>query len=891
MNNRKDGDLLQYEQKILNRVIDRMDQVLDNLDGKAKEYVKEGKKARAAGAYENYFALLLAEKGLKDTKENRQKLLQARDELYDSRLELILDDDKDITEVLVGDHSFLNKDEVLVFNRNRPICRPFWGGQVPEKFEFDNYDENGRFIAHVRGKLKLSRNINLHFTKVKDVMHLFPLTKEEQEELIVDILTQELLERRKDNEWRSILRSIQKKQKEIVLSPLKNNLIVQGCAGSGKTMIMLQRLPIVLMDNPLILQKNNIYIITPSKTYIQLAKNMTEQLEIADLKMGILRDYYDYAISKYIQNEESYGEIDLTVKLDYEDEKYIYSDVCIYDIKKYIRGLLERYELDLFNEYQELNIPYPKEDKNIYAMKIQAELLKQQKIINANNDALRGIYRQFKFVYNNLVTFDEVLKNRVTTIERTIRRKITEQKEIIAIAEKELLKLDEQQNEVAWKNRQIKIENANKYINAYLQELQELSEDTEYAKTIESVEKSLSDIIEENDVLNNEFEKAPTRDVYDVIGGLEVILRKYGLISEKIKMCSDKYDIYVESIEVKYRKCGELLNNLLQIEKRYLRYEKYDKLIHHADEFLKKTKSIMSDMHKYVLEKVKLKADEKGNIKAIKASPYLYAQMLYQYYGVPNGAKETLITIDEAQGLAVEEIRLIHNLNSNKVIFNLFGDVNQHIENTKGIDDWDELDTIADFKLESMKENYRNASQITDYCNNKFENLNMRPMNTAGKGVHQYEEESEFIEKIIKQFVDVNRIKQSAIIVKDLVEAEYIKDKFSKFINKIEDLTGEEYSTHRTKWNLMTIDNAKGLEFNTVIALSGRMTNNEKYIAYTRALDELFVYDGDLDLIVYEEKLKRLIEEEEKNKLEKKKTEKSEKKAKEQKKKNRHRQQ
>ena len=40
-------------------------------------------------------------------------------------------------------------------------------------------------------------------------------------------------------------------------------MIVQGCAGSGKSMIMLHRLPIILYDNPKSLNRSNLYIITP----------------------------------------------------------------------------------------------------------------------------------------------------------------------------------------------------------------------------------------------------------------------------------------------------------------------------------------------------------------------------------------------------------------------------------------------------------------------------------------------------------------------------------------------------------------------------------------------------------------------------------------------------
>ena len=59
----------------------------------------------------------------------------------------------------------------------------------------------------------------------------------------------------------------------------------------------------------------------------------------------------------------------------------------------------------------------------------------------------------------------------------------------------------------------------------------------------------------------------------------------------------------------------------------------------------------------------------------------------------------------------------------------------------------------------------------------------------------------------------------------------------------------------RNKWNLMMAEQAKGLEFETVFAISGRMGENEKYIAYTRALNELYVYDEEIALIEYEEKV------------------------------------
>lgn len=96
--------------------------------------------------------------------------------------------------------------------------------------------------------------------------------------IISDEFLQELLERRSTPEFKNIVFSIQKKQGEIIQAPYNRNMIVQGCAGSGKSMIMLHRLPIILYDNPKSLNRSNLYIITPSQMYIDMAENMRHTL-------------------------------------------------------------------------------------------------------------------------------------------------------------------------------------------------------------------------------------------------------------------------------------------------------------------------------------------------------------------------------------------------------------------------------------------------------------------------------------------------------------------------------------------------------------------------------------------------------------------------------------
>ena len=54
---------------------------------------------------------------------------------------------------------------------------------------------------------------------------------------------------------------------------------------------------------------------------------------------------------------------------------------------------------------------------------------------------------------------------------------------------------------------------------------------------------------------------------------------------------------------------------------------------------------------------------------------------------------------------------------------------------------------------------------------------------------------------------------------------------------------GEKGRISRSKINVMSVYESKGLEFTSVVVASEGMTDGEKYIAYTRALNELAVLE------------------------------------------------
>ena len=239
--------------------------------------------------------------------------------------------------------------------------------------------------------------------------------------------------------------------------------------------------------------------------------------------------------------------------------------------------------------------------------------------------------------------------------------------------------------------------------------------------------------------------------------------------------------------------------------------------------------------------------DKSGNPYALPCSPYMYLQIVYHFKGCHNEQKESLITIDEAQNLMPEELRLIRAVNNDRVVLNLFGDVKQHMEGSKGVDTWKSFERIVPFKKYNMRENYRNARQVTNYCNKRF-GLNMRAINLDGKGVHIIPGEIGFEQTLRRLFMRPQNPGLSCIIVKNRQEAEEILALVPEYANRIQKLAIEPRELHKNRWNLMTVEQTKGLEFETVVAVSGRMSENEKYVAYTRALDELYVFDAEMSL-------------------------------------------
>lgn len=212
---------------------------------------------------------------------------------------------------------------------------------------------------------------------------------------------------------------------------------------------------------------------------------------------------------------------------------------------------------------------------------------------------------------------------------------------------------------------------------------------------------------------------------------------------------------------------------------------------------------------------------------------YLTLRFCTLYYSRPRGVVDSYLNIDEAQDISMVEYGLLREILGNKCVFNLYGDINQALFPEKCVMDWEELREIVGQSVYVLNEDYRNTLQITEYCNRAF-SAEIYPIGIKGAPVAELDwpKGVAWLAKLKK----ANPNYRAAVIVHR--EMETLRDDLTRAMPK-KSLSW--HSVDDAKVSVLTVEQAKGLEFEVVLVLSQGMEINEQYIAFTRALEHLCV--------------------------------------------------
>ena len=649
--------------------------------------------------------------------------------------------------------------------------------------------------------------------------------------------------RKRQHNLTDIFVTIQENQNKIVNSDFRKNIIVQGCAGSGKTMVLLHRLSALKYRNNYFDFSSKAMILTPNEQFSLHIKGLAEGLQIGNIHRVSVEQYYIDMLMQYDKmfKPENKTSSEMFVRQDYVD--YIYSDQFRQDFDDaYDKVMAERNTLiDALNSLTEAMrqeqriISLEDDSKVILQLKNAVEMMsgivqRQDQVVDAAKEELEKHITRKNFLEKRIPETQQfasgIVKETLSRVYAKIATYMKEKEEAISEFENQLQNLTEEQ---------LKVQKA---FNPFGKraKLEQLENDIMKQKDVISKAKKQLDAEKE---IFSELQDEKTDE--EIVSWMRLVAQYIKSVQEDVRLCNNTKEEFINYSQ-EFSEIDQLIDDA---EKKYndVQENQYPDDVKRMIKYLNEKVGEYGILETYqmVFDEAVHKFKEENDVKNINGKYHrydFYAQLLFamKFFKRVYGTLE-FMCIDEGQDLAVNEYRLIYELNQKNVIYNIFGDTNQLMKPGRGIDDWTSLDKEFSAQMFTLNENYRNTNQITKFCNSSF-GMDVLQTGVDGPSVREIPRRD-----LEKELADLNvTTERIAILVpRGVQKKKYIDtDILPKDIAK---LVGDNMDNGYIA--VMYVDEVKGIEFDKVFVVGNKMARNEKYIAYTRALSELILVVDD----------------------------------------------
>lgn len=586
--------------------------------------------------------------------------------------------------------------------------------KIPLKrhFTFDNFElKNYRdeINDYVEGFIKqidaetLSRNTDAMFTRL-------------------------LEESRNEQEVHDIIRTIRSNQYDIISSDFDTNIVVNGCAGSGKTMILYHRLSFMAYNDAERFAPERCFVVTPTARYSSINSKLFEKLQLNDINNKTPDDFVRYIISEYCAENGVF-------------------------------------------------------DSTVFAL----------------NDGLDNSEQNNKYYQNN--KFREFLSI-IDEIKKDLR------------------------DFYIWYVKRI-----NHYLNSCgFSTVSEIEMLLGKNNSLIADYSSNSDI--ENAYRNGAFRSSDWKSVYGSY-------KKTSSPEVFEKLC--KYEFPLRTV-LYGNQMGDgfktIFNSSVKNFEGFLLLQMLERQISVLRDFYKDPGNdggIYMSLCEFAMLQFKKRNPDLNEARVYRFEMLYYLGALTEKFGYLFDESRSIVFIDEFQNFSKFELALIKGVFSD-CLYNFYGDYSQKMLKC-GLSEDDITDLFDPYHYE-IKENYRNAKEITEFINNnlgtemfpiglhgsvKIENFDECEIQLNGRTALIFDGDSdEIIKKLKDSKVSVNKTFSNNKIVSD-------------------------------KLNVLSVLDARGLEFETVYVymptktdengkeLYDELNANKKYVAYTRALNSLTI--------------------------------------------------
>ena len=244
---------------------------------------------------------------------------------YFGRLDLDADDSEESTTFYIGKEGISDSSKVIVVDWRTPLGSCYYASNQ-KKFHVNG----SNYLLALRRALDVKNGVLVSYRTEYDGE-----TVSLEGDVIDTFLLTVLKDKRRHNRLTDIIRTIQGNQNEIIRKPRSESFVVQGCAGSGKTMILLHRLSFLKFNNRN-MSLSGVKIITPNKFFDAHINDLSVELGLTAIDRFSVEEYYVALIKKYSSK--------VTVDADVRSEKTLSSELLaeIYSLK-YLSDSISHY--------------------------------------------------------------------------------------------------------------------------------------------------------------------------------------------------------------------------------------------------------------------------------------------------------------------------------------------------------------------------------------------------------------------------------------------------------------------------------------------------------------------------------------------------------------------
>ena len=729
------------------------------------------------------------------------------------------------------------------------------------KFYHDNI---GNVYVHgdIKQEIERRREIHIEDSALVQAADTYLRGNDLDSAAISDTFLRNVLKQHAESgEIASILRTVQRNQFALITQDLGKNLIIQGCAGSGKTMILLHRLVYLLQNFRERLHPEDIAVIAPSDFFLDFTSSLSRHLGLEQIQRYTPERFCLHILEKY-GKDLSKQKVKVLPERGLPDGylKQVYSRVFWNSHAKAAEVAVQN-TLDSFYAFAEGR------DIAVWAEKNEVTLVFEG---STRKDKINGFAKYF----TNLLD----VQNEHRNVLENYRKKISDAEEKVGYETERLRSVESLNAMLADKHARIracterlrKLEKYRDWEDLRTQHVEDFANKKksahhalaeaikEWSKTTRQEGERFEALINlmrcENE-LHSYMETGRKyicyeQDLKEIEVALQILAREFDppLSTEKQftdlarlqEECEAERQMLADEAEELEAERNAFMQNVNEaFSTATVIADLQGKLLYHdTEKKLRELRSIAEAFGDHVYRIVfrdemralkngskinmSLSITENKNVK--ERYSLLYRHDLMQYmlcmfhaYGSIKTAK--LICVDEAQGLSSAEYKLLIDIAGTGTTWNLLGDVlqaNPALPNCTT--DWSDVSALGGFTQFALNENYRNTEKITNYCNERY-GTKMKALGFPGNLVVSANSWREALDA----YRGLSAKDENAVILVVDTEKWEMRGLASKGIR------------------VLSIDEARGTEFQTVIAVVDGMSMSECYMASTRALKNLII--------------------------------------------------